>query len=646
MKSRIVIIFVMLLGLWGVLIFRAANLQVLPNQRLAKLHKRTFKKVVTLKSRRGAIVDRNGKGLAITVPSKSLFIDPKMVKNSKKIAKLLSREIGVSRSSIIKKIKKGNRFVWVRRHLNNDQAVRISKWKLPGVGLIEEPLRVYPNGNLFSQSLGFVGSEGHGLEGIEFNFDKILQGEKRQVRMLRDARGRPLLVNGKFFMNFPEGSSIQLTIDSELQYVLERELAAAVDRHQAESAVGVVLDAQTSEILALGHAPTFNVNKAGDYSAEIRRIRAITDPFEPGSTMKTFVVAKAIKDKVVKPNSKFFCENGRMKIGRRTLKDADEKHRFGWLTVSDILAHSSNIGMTKIAFKMGAEKVREGLKDFGFGSLTNLKLPGERSGVIHKLPWRKHLLSSVSFGHGMTATPLQIATGYAAIANGGLLKKPILIKKIYNLDTGEKEVFESKVHHRVLSQELASTLRLMLISAAGANARIPGFQVAGKTGTAQKVNPNGRGYLKNSYIASFVGLVPASDPRFVIYIGVDDPKKQYYGTEVAAPVFAKVAQYAVRKIGLAPVMMAFKDVIKTKNNTSKKYPLGIKTITDSLREGITPNFEGLSLRDVLRASHGADVKLEFRGRGHVFLTTPSPGDYLFDSKKITLFMRNQSRRIR
>ena len=439
MKSRIIFISVVLFFMWSVIISKAVVLQVLPNQKLSQLQKRKFNKVITLKARRGGVYDRNHKELAETVPSYSFYADPKLIKDPRKASKKIARFLKRRSKDIYKKIKnKKRRFVWIKRRLNKEQKNKIKSWNIKGLAFIEEPRRIYPNERILSQVIGFVGSEDKGLEGLELQYDAYLKGEPKEFKLQRDARGRSLLLNGQVFSDQPGGSNLHLTIDSELQFKLEKELMLAVERFEADSAVGVVLDANSSEILAMANVPTYNSNRRGKTKAALLRNRVITDSFEPGSTMKTFVVAGALAKSMVKPSTKINCENGNFKIGKRTIREADIHHSFKSLSVADILVHSSNVGAAKIALMLGDKELRNIYKNFGFGQKTGVDLPGEVGGILQKTPWRDHLLANISFGHGVATTPLQIASAYAAIANGGTLKRPFIVKSINNFETGEE----------------------------------------------------------------------------------------------------------------------------------------------------------------------------------------------------------------
>jgi cell division protein FtsI (penicillin-binding protein 3) len=329
------------------------------------------------------------------------------------------------------------------------------------------------------------------------------------------------------------------------------------------------------------------------------------------------------------------------------------------MTVTEILALSSNIGTTKIAFKMGADQLRQGLLDFGFGQRIGVDLPGEARGAVQALPWRPHLLSNISFGHGIASTPLQMANAYAAIANGGVLNTPYIVDAVRDAETGLLETTKVKPIRRVLSPEQAAQMRAMLVNVTGphgtgGNARVEGFMVGGKTGTAQKVNPNGRGYISGMYVSSFAGFIPANDPKFVIYIAVDSPRKAYYGATVAAPIFARMASYAVRKEGIAPLQMAEESTMNLKNRKLASLPVAkvpklppkevltateLDQVTQVDANETVPNLINMSTREVLRRVSGQDLRVRFVGQGLVSDVSPSVGSNLPDSREITVILK-------
>ncbi len=678
-KSRLLILFIAFIGLWTVLVFRAAWIQLIPNARLEALKRRQFETTITLGHRRGDILDRNAIELAASATAWSLFADPKLIDDPKKVGRQIAEIFHPSRRTYEQKRlakvfhermkAKKRRFVWIERQVELKEKLAIEALKIRGLGFIDEPRRVYPNERLMANVLGFVGQEGHGLEGLELKLNDSLSGARRKIAFQKDARGRPLLVNGQLFTEAPDGATIQLTIDRDLQFFVERELIQALNEHEALAATAIVLDAQTSEILAMATLPTFNANEGGKARPEMRRNRTVTDLFEPGSTMKTFVIAAAIEKKIIEPNTKIFAENGSYKIGKRTIREADTKHHYGWITATEVLAYSSNIGSTKIAQKIGDEDLREAYTRFGFGEQTGVDLPGEARGVVLPLPWRDHLLANISIGHGVSATALQIASAYASIANGGWLKRPYILRSVRDPETGEVIEGKPKTVRRVLGDEAAAKMRLMLSATTigegtGINARVPGFPVAGKTGTAQRVFENGRGYEPGAYVSSFVGFLPANDPKYVIFVSLDKPQKNYYGGAVAAPVFSRIAQYAVSRAGLSPVLISAKNVIArdaaSKARNPKADALQWRTEQGLLAEDLTarapatfvaniplvgalpeaveervplsgvpvPDVVGLSLREAMESFNSAGIpwqNISSRGQGFVSKQHPVPG---------------------
>ncbi len=641
MRSRILVLFSCFLVLWGVLIVRAGMLQMLPDSRLDALKKRQFETALQIRTRRGAIVDRQGNELAASVPAYSLFADPKLIEDPYRLAKRLAKEFNLPEKNTRKRLReKQRRFIWLKRQMSEAERDKVKKWDEPGLGFIEEPKRVYPNGGLLSQVLGFVGSEGGGLEGLELQFNKDLEGQLKQVLLPRDARGRPLLADGRSLTEVPDGADLELTIDYEAQFNLEQELRSVVEKFDATSAMGVVMDAQTSEILAMANLPLNNL-----------RNRLVADAFEPGSIMKTFVIASALRENLVRPSTRYFCEGGRWKIGDKWIKEAMEKEKFEWLNVTEILAFSSNIGTAKIAFDLGAQRLFQGLTDFGFGAKTGLDLPGEARGIVNPLPWRPHLMSNISFGHGIAVTPMQMVAAYGAIANGGLLKKPLLVRKIRRPGQEEAQELTAQEIRRVLNSADAATMRLMLTAAteekaSGWNARIPGYHVAGKTGTAQKVDAVKGGYIPNSYVSSFAGFVPAHNPRYVILVTIDDPKKAYYGSQVAAPVFSRIAQYMVRRAGLPPVLFTENNMVRGQTPEKRRSELQARAVNDlkilaaDEAAGTFPNLLGMTLREALTRVRAQSSQIEVRGHGVVVRTIPQSGSLVAGRHRVTLVLEN------
>lgn len=661
MKSRILLVCFLFFVVWAALIARLAILQVVPDKRLAQLQKRKFETVVTLASRRGAIFDRHGKELATTVAAYSLYADPSLIskKQVKKLSQKLARELKLPQHKLLKKLSAPKkRFVWLKRRLSRKQMKKIKLWHQKALAFIEEPRRIYPNDFVLSQVLGFVGSDGVGLEGLEFEHDDVLRGMRRSLALQKDARGRPLVVNGQVLSQNPEGSHLNLSLDRELQFTLEKYLIESLEKHQAQSAMGVVLEAQTSALLALAHAPLYNANRATSYKSWQRRARSLTDMFEPGSTFKIFTLAAALKHNLLKPNKKYFCEKGQLRVGDRVVRESESKKKFKWLNAQQILIRSSNIGTTKIAFELGASKLHSTLREFGFGQATGVDFPGEAAGRVHKLPWRPHLLSNISFGHGVSTTALQVANAYAAIANGGTLHKPYILSSIYEPYTKKYFNFEPTKLRRVLSPAQARVLQKMLTQSAAPKAGVEGFQLAGKTGTAQKVKTNGRGYEKGAYVSSYAGFLPADNPQYVVYIAIDRPQKKYYAAEVAAPVFSKVARFLIRQKGLRPnkntakqqpprlaASSKAKTLSKTKTTarafqkTLASKPVLFNQIEQILQQGRVPNLQGLALREVFQHLKHKQIPLKIHGsQGQVARSQPAAGEALPENQALHIYL--------
>lgn len=658
MKAKIISLFIFIITLWGVLLARAAYLQFLPHEKLNTLQARQFQTVVTLPSRRGNIVDLNGKELAMSAPAYSIYADPKTLENRKQTAQVLAKYLTEPYAKIYSKLKdKDKRFVWIERLVASEIVDKLKEKKIRGLGFVEEWRRVYPNDYLLSSTLGFVGKEGQGLEGIELSLDRELQGENKKVSLRKDAKGRPLLQDGMVFKETPQGKEVKLTIDSDLQYFVETELMQAMKKHEADGAYAVVLDAKTSAIRSIVSLPHYDLNNPQKFNSNSRRNKSVTDTFEPGSTLKAFILADALEKKAYTPDSKIFCENGAFKIGKRVIREAEKNHAQGLISVSDVLAFSSNIGTSKIALKLGATEVQQGLKKFGFGSRTNIDMPGEAKGIMVGLPWSDHLLANVSFGQGITVTPLQMANAYASLANGGYLNTPHIIESITDLDTNEADQLKERVSTKILSDEVAAQMKEMLVNVtvkgSGATARVPGYVVGGKTGTAQKINPASRGYMRNAYIGSFAGFIPANDPQYVIYVAIDHPKKNgYYGAQVAAPIFSSIASYAIRKDGISPAATLAENAPKAETEEVAQeteqaaQDEKLKTFSDeqlgSLSAVLTsaPELKSLSLREVIQKTADKEIKLKIIGSGgRVYRTNPEAGEAFGPDRNMTIYLK-------
>ena len=605
MKSgRMVTVFLVFICASLGVIFKAGQATLFPDQKLNKFERRKFEQQVQIKTRRGVITDRHGEQLALTVAGHSLFADPVVIKNPVEISKKLSKELSLDSSEILKLLKKKSRFVWIERKLSVEKrgAIErvIAKNKIKGLGFQEEDTRIYPQGKLAAHAIGFVNNQDSGAEGIEKKYNKELVGPKREVTAFRDARGRLILNRGGWFSDQFEGHNVVLNIDSEIQFELMNELRNAKKEQDADGAFGVVLEANTSRVVAIGSVPDFDPNQPFASPKQFLRHRAITDLFEPGSVIKPLVVAGAMREEIVKANTLIDCENGKWQIKGHSLREADEKHKWGNLTVAEVLANSSNIGTAKIAMMMGEEKLKKYLQLFGLGKKTGIDFPGEASGLFPKSPWSQLSQATVSYGHGLSVSPLQIAAAYAVIASDGRFRRPQLVREIKNSRGETEQEFVIDKGVKVIDEKLAERLRLILAGSinetgTGIKAKVPGYPVAGKTGTAMKVDPHGKGYIKGGYISSFVGMIPANNPKYVIYVGVDHPRESYYASSVAAPIFSKIAAFTMRHAKISPVFVEETKQITKKDSIVKKalgeHYVDAKNVSSPI---------GLSLRDAVK----------------------------------------------
>lgn len=637
MKQRLSLLLIWFFAVWGILILRGLQIQLFPSQNLKQASSKQYQRVVRLGSKRGDILDRNGEELAISVPAYSLFADPSLIKRPKILSLKLSRLLPLSQQTIYKKLsKKNSRFVWIDRLLNDETRKKILAWNEKGLGFKEEFKRIYPNKNLLAHTIGFVGADGRGLEGLEARYDSSLRDTAEELNLPKDARGRFLVEDGWLFMQERDGDDIYLTIDSNLQYYVEHELKRAILHHEADAAWAVVMDPKTSEVLAMSSQPDYDINKVGESPASARRNRVLSDIYEPGSTMKTPFIVSALQNKIVEPNT-VYETGGTIKLNGHTIHESESHHVFARQNVTEILAHSSNVGIAKISLQLQDQQIYQTFLDFGFGDKVGIDLIGEGKGLLSAPPWRDHLKANISFGHGVAVTALQIANAYAAIANGGVLNRPYIVKQKRGMH-GLVTVNSPHPVRRLMSSKDAEKVKMMLVAATGEGgtgraARVKGYPVAGKTGTAQKVDAEKGGYMKGGYISSFVGFLPANDPEFLIYIVIDNPKQNgYYAADTAAPVFSRVAQYAINKRGTAPAIITADDLLKREEKVAP--PVAVE-----MKDNVVPKMQGWTAREVLRYLKEKDVQVQMVGQsGRVIKTIPAEGEEWGETKKIKVII--------
>jgi len=553
-KSRVALVVLGLAAAFVVVAGQLVHLQVLNAPGLATRARSQQQQTIRLAGDRGTITDRNGVILAKNMDVPSLFADPSAVADPKSTARALAGVLPASARTLERRLNAGGRhFAWLHRKLDPALAERVMALGLPGVHQVPESRRFYPKGQLLGQILGFAGMDNHGLSGVEQAFDPLLKGGEVAYVVERDALGRHLFAADADFRRPVHGADLTVTIDEAIQYHVERELDRVMASSRAEGAEALVMDPETGEILAMAVRPGFDPNRIGRYAPEDLRNRLITDPYEPGSTLKVFLAAAALDEGVVTLEEVIDCEQGVLPLRGGALHDHEP---MGELSFAEVLTRSSNIGAAKVGMRLGADRLYAALRNFGFGERSGIELPGESPGVLPPVRrWSGRSLPSVSIGQELMVTPLQLATAAAAVANGGWLVRPHLVKQVDGPKGAERTAPERR--RRVVSAATAARLREALVGVTGPdgtapNAAVPGYRVAGKTGTAQKAAEDRPGYAPGKFVASFVGMVPAENPRLVILVVVDEPKGLHYGGSVAGPVFREIARPVLAYLGVPP----------------------------------------------------------------------------------------------
>ncbi len=554
-RFRLVLVICIFFILFTAIGARAVYLQVFRGPWLAQKAADQYERSFELAGNRGTIYDTNFTKMAVSNLATSIAAYPKQIKNARESAKELSRILKINRKALEKKLICKKPFVWIKRQSSPNETKAVKDLKLDGIGFIPEYNRFYPNKTLAAQVLGFTGTDGNGLEGIEFYYDTYLRGARGSFTILKDAFGNGF-ISGKGNIPDYSGKNIILTIDKTIQYITEKALEETVTSFSARSGMAVVIVPKTGAMLAIAHYPFSNPNSFKYFRRELWRNRAITDPFEPGSTMKIFSAAAAIESGGSSPNTIYFCENGAYRIGRKIIHD-NASH--GWLSLQQIVKYSSNIGAVKISEKIGPEHLYNTLRDFGFGTKTGIDCPGETAGslALYKR-WTKLDTSVISFGHGISVSAVQLIAAVSTIANDGVLMKPYLVRAITDKNGRYIHRFKPRKIRRAVStstaREVAKIMKTVITrNGTGTLAALEGYSVCGKTGTAQKIGKDGT-YAEGKYIASFVGFTPVENPEIAILVVIDEPLEKYYGGIVAAPAFKKIAHETLNHMNISPTI--------------------------------------------------------------------------------------------
>jgi cell division protein FtsI (penicillin-binding protein 3) len=625
------------------MVARAYYLQVIRAEDLHQRRQRQHRLAVEIKPERGEVVDVHGSGLAISLESESIYVRPPRIANRRLAARQLAAALGWSRQKALERITGTRHFRWLKRDALPGQAAAVRALNLDGVGFVTERRRFYPNRELAGQLLGFVGVDSRGLEGVERHYDRYLRGEKNVVLIERDARCRPLDPQGRGNAIGHRGKTVVMTIDRNLQHAAEQELERAVKRADAESGMILVMETQTGAIRALAHYPFFNPNAFAASPPSVWRNRAVTDLFEPGSTFKVFIVAAALESGKVKPCDRFDCEQGSYHIGGWTIHDT---HAYGLLDVADIIKFSSNIGCSKMAARLGNEELYEFLAGCGFGARSGIDFYGEKVGKLRDWrTWRAVDVSNIAFGQGVSVNLMQLAAAYAAFANGGYRVRPHLVDRVVD-DSGWPVYQARALEHRQRCMSAKTAARVMAMlkrvvedDGTAPAARIPGYQVAGKTGTAQKFDREAKAYSRRDYIASFVGFVPGTkmSGEMLIAVIVDEPRNSIYGGIVAAPAFHRLGTRVLAALNIEP---ATRVMVAAAANGKIAPPPAAVTVSPpppAAAAGETmPDFSGHSVREVLHYFGTLPVPLKITGSGRVVRQWPRPGTEMVQVERIDL----------
>lgn len=655
LRIRIALLGVLMMLGGAAVLHRAYRLQIVQGDELRAEAEAQQLRDVHLSPKRGTIYDRTGTELAVSVDVDSIYASPRTMHregvDTEAAATRLAAVLNVDRDRIAQRLASDRYFVWIERQVTPEESAAVEALDIPGVSATEEAHRYYPNGSLAAHVLGFSNIDGQGIEGVELALEDRLHGERADVPAVRDRRGRVVFSETLLDDRATQGDDVFLTLDHTIQHVAERELELSIRTFEARAGSVVVMDPQSGEILAMASYPTYDPNHPGTSPADARRFRAITDRFEPGSTVKPFTIAAALAQGVLRAGEQIDCHDGSFEIveGERAIHDT---HRHGLLTPAEILAESSNIGAAVIGMRMGRQGLYRAFRRFGFGHTTGIPLHGEVSGLLrHHSEWYERDLATAAFGQGISVTALQLATAMTVIANGGRLMEPILVRRVID---GHGDTVEETLPHARRQVVPRSTARLVadMLTAVtseestGAEAAIPGYLVAGKTGTSQKADEVHGGYRAESdplarWTASFVGFVPAESPRLVIAVIIDEPETQisHYGGDVAAPVFRRVGEAALRHLGVPPVGSgdALADLAAEIRQRARLHvddaPAETSVLADAEAaievepgedETRVPDLTGATARRVLVGLDEVGLVGEIEGAGVVTSQTPAP----------------------
>lgn len=629
LRFRVALLAVLFLVLFVGLLSRALQLQIISGAELKGMADRQHTRNLVLQPERRMILDRNGQKLAATIRVDSIYADPSKISDPEKAAARLAGILEVDRGRVRTLLSRRNSFVWLARRVSPDQKQRVQELAIEGIYTIPEPQRFYPHRELACHVLGFAGLDSQGLEGLELQYDSALKSIPRRFHWSRDAKGASIYrENGAGRVVVTDGAAdLVLTIDGRIQHLAEQELQKAARHTGAKSGMVIVMDVRTGEILAMANEPSYNLNTFGSYSADVRRNRAVTDTFEPGSIFKPFVMAAALEEGVLSEKDSIYCEDGSYAIGGRTIHEAQLK-KFGDLSPGEVIKYSSNIGTVKVSEKLGKDALHRYLSSFGFGSRTGVDLPGEVGGIMRGArDWKAVDFATISFGQGISVTGIQLAAAMSAIANNGVLMKPYIVKAMVDGDGAVVREFHPTPVRQVISPLTARRMTAMMTDVVesddgtGRAARVSSVSVAGKTGTSQKFDFSIRQYSSQQVVTSFIGFFPAEEPKMMVLVVLDEPQKSRWGGVAAAPVFREISESILtrfnRDIDLKRLatLSAEPELSIVPASAFPVLHERVNSFDQPEREHRVPDFTGLSLREVLQAGQDLGIDIRVTGSG-------------------------------
>jgi len=645
---------------------RAFSIQILTDNRLEKMARRQFQSKVLLSPKRGPILDRNGEALAVNVDTNSLAANPMKIRKQKSVLRLLAHALKMTIEKLRQKMSEKREFTWIKRHLTESEMNFLKKSQIiaadgdlvEGLWLVRESKRVYPHHELAAHILGDTNIDNEGLEGIELWQNTHLKGKVVSVETTRDAMGRPTFLDASVASSVKDGESVRLTIDSSLQYSVQQELKQSVKKTGSRGGVVIVMNAVSGEILAMANEPSFDANQPGT-AASVRRNRSLTDGYEPGSTLKPVLLASALSQGM-HLNDQIWANRGSISIQGKRISEAEAHEKFEWVSLKKMIQVSSNVAAAKLALKVGADNYLKSLQSLGYGLKTGVGFPGEISGIVPPLKvWKPLTLANIGFGQGILVTPIQMVRAYAAFLNGGWLIDPVLVLA----ETDAKRPAPRRVLTPTVAEGVLSALSAVTENGGtGTKAVLDGYSVAGKTGTAQTIDPLTGRYSRSKYISSFIGFATNIDPKIVIYTSLDSPQGVYYASETAAPLFRSVLASVVNRFSIPPDTrlvqqktsdfenrLTVHDAMSTTQAHVErpiiKKPIDRNPSSSSELQGESsesslpwkvPSVIGLTAREALRALQGRPYEVKIYGQGVVRSQYPEPGKDVADRTTIRL----------